>query len=459
MSSNPNNYEKPNDIFIYEVTMTSDIGGDTSLLRQVKHISIYEDVTSTCIRGELSFTDGQNIMAHFPICGQERIKIRFVTPGLGLDPTTYELDVVEILERTKSDNGKSELIKLGLISPQARLNKLTRISKTFRGKTSAIASSIFRNHLRIDKPIAIEPTSNSIAYCSPSKNPIEIIQWLACKAVSGETNLGSYNYLFFENANSFVFASLDSLSSVNPTLTLKMGKPTPISSNPSKPPDLLGRINEFENIDMVKGFNRLQEMSDGLYSSKLILHDLTFKSIKEVENNFYTDYYKTKHIEEYPTLPIKLNKYANSKDSKKIVRYKQSAYLDGKNTSQDYDKYLQKRNTSMLEYDINKFEVTIAGNSKITVGIPINLEISKPEPAYADTVNSIDEDQSGKYLVTAVRHMIDVGSKPVYKNIVQLSRGASPRRLPDAATFEGRKGAPSPVPSISGIIDFFKGLF
>ena len=459
MSSNPNHYEKPNDIFIYEVWMTSDAGGDMSLLKQVQHISIYEDVTSTCIRGEIAFTDGQNLIGHFPICGQERIRIKFVTPGMGLQPNTYELDVVEIIERTKSNDGKSELVKLGLVSPQARLNKLTRLSKTFRGPVSALASNIYQNHLRTDKPIAIEKTSNSVAYCVPNKHPIEAIQWLASKAISGEGLPSSYNYLFFENSRSFVFSSLDSLSSVRPVLTLKLGQQSPTSTNPGKTPDLLSRINDIEEITVMKSFDRLQEMNDGLYSSKLTLHDITFKSITEVENNFYTDYNNTKHIEQFPTLPVKLNKYANTKDSKKIVRYKQSAGMGGGDTSQDYDKFLQNRNNSMLEYNINKLEVAIAGNSQLTVGMPINLEIPKPEPLYTDDTDILDQYQSGKYLVTAVRHLIDVGSKPIYKSVVQLSRGASPRRLPDSSLFDGRKGEPSPIPGIGGILDFFKGIF
>ncbi len=67
MSSREDLYEKLNDIFVFDVLMTSDTGGDLSIMDQVKHISIYEDVTSTCVRAELSFTDGQGLINNFPI--------------------------------------------------------------------------------------------------------------------------------------------------------------------------------------------------------------------------------------------------------------------------------------------------------------------------------------------------------------------------------------------------------
>jgi len=459
MSSREDLYEKLNDIFVFDVLMTSDTGGDLSIMDQVKHISIYEDVTSTCVRAELSFTDGQGLINNFPIVGQETIKIKFVTPGMGLAPTTYKLDVVGILERTKSNSGKSELVKLDLISSQARLNKASRISQTFRGNIGSIVSNIFTNYLYSEKPVAIEPTINQITYCVPNKNPIETIQWLAAKSISGESSPGSYNYLFFENAASFVFSSLDKMASQESHFKYILSTETPVSANPTSTPNLISKIYNIEEINFTKSFNRLSEMSDGMYESKLLVHDITLKSIKENKFNYYVDFFKLNHIESFPTLPARINKYASSEDTKLIVKNRQSGLFTGSPGSQNFESYLQYRGVSLAEYDINKIEIVVPGNSILTVGTPVYLDLPKAEPLYKENTNRMDEYSSGKYLVTAIRHMIDLGTKPIYKNVVQLSRGSSPVRFSDKTTFDGREGEKPVGSGVFGIMDFFKGLF
>jgi len=460
MSSSPDLYEKMNDIFVSEVKMTSDTGGDMSLMEQVKHISIYEDVTSTCIRAEISFTDGQGLINHFPIVGQETIHIKFVTPGVGLKPTEYRLDVVEILERTKSKDGRSELIKLGLVSSQARMSGTKKLSQTYRGTPSDIASTVFKNYLYTGKPIAVEKTSNQITYCVPNKSPIKTIQWLASKSISAEISPSSYNYLFFENSKAFMFSSLDSLAFQDYAVKFILSTETPISNSPGSSPDLISKINNIEDINFVKSFNRLDEMSNGAHASRLLVHDITLKKVEEKEYNYYIDFFRLNHIEPYPSLPGRLNKYASSKDAKLIVKGRQTGLFSNSPPSpQDYENYLQYRSVSLEEYNLNKIEIVVPGNSQLMAGVSAYLDLPKAEPLYKEDIDRMDEFSSGKYLITAVRHMIDMGAKPIYKNVVQLSRGSSPVRFPDKSTFDGRKGEPSPTPGISGIVDFFKELF
>ena len=461
MSSSPNTYEKANDVYIYDIRLVSDMGSDLSLKKQTKVINIYEDVTSACIRGEIVFTDAQNLIRHFPICGQESVHIKFSTPGTGTDPVEFKLDVVEILERTKSDNGKSELIRLGLVSKQARMNEAFRISQTFRGPIHSMIAKIYKNYLKSDKPVALEPTTNQITYCVPNKRPIETIQWLASRSISGEQSPQSYNFLFFETAKAFMFVSLDSLASVPAAVTYTYSGSNRQSDSPMTTTNYLLKINNIEELNYTKSFNRLNEMNDGLYSSELLVHDITYKYISKTNKNYYKDWNNTNHIEPNPTLPRGLNKYANTVNPKLIVRNRQSGLFES-HTSQRYEEFLQNRNISILEYDINKVEITVPGNCKLTCGLPINMEIVKPEPLYSGDMEKKDTFQSGKYLITAVRHFLeDVGTKPTHKCIVQLSRGSLPEAIPDKITFDGRSFEPNHQDSSSGvygILDLFKGF-
>ena len=102
-------------VSIQTLLLTSISTGKTYKLdQQCIEFSIYEDIMFPVVRGEFTIFDAVDLLASFPIVGEETITVAFQNPGVDL-VNTYVLQVKSIENQTvnQASKSKSYVVKYG----------------------------------------------------------------------------------------------------------------------------------------------------------------------------------------------------------------------------------------------------------------------------------------------------------------------------------------------------------
>ena len=419
-------YNNLNDVDIRSISISSDQGGNHEIMGQVKHISIFEDITNSCMEGHALVVDGYSLINHFPIVGQETLKISFKTPGFGKNYQELEFEIYSIEGRHKSDNGKSEGYEIKFISKEFRMSKIKRISKAYKGKISSMVGEIFAEHFPKSNVLIFETISEH-KFVIPNISPIETIEWLSNRSISEQ---GGYsNYIFFQRMDGFYYIPIAKLNRAEAKYSYEM-LPTGVNND-----NVIGQYYNIQEMSTVNQFDRLSELYDGMYSSNLIVHDITNKNYSVTVRRYINNFGKGR-LEEYPYLPVR-NRYSSSPIAVSNLVTRQSSMHDEVENNQNYEEWLLDRNARLKEMDTNRIKVTLAGNSDLHAGDVLNIRTPSSEPKRSSDSDWKDKYLSGRYLVNSVRHYINIIGNREYKCIVELSRDSVPVRVPDKSTFLG----------------------
>ena len=436
MAVNPDKYSKLNDVEVVSIILKSDQGGETDLISKIKHISVFEDIYTNCMSGYALVVDAHNMINHFPIVGQETLTLIFRTPGFGNDLEELEFEVHGITERAKSDNGKSEIYKLSFISKEYRISKISRINKSVKGRVSDIVKDIFETSFPKSSAFIIK-TLGEYKYVIPNWTPMDTLNWLS-ERCSSDDSPHNANYMFFQNKRGYIFCPLGSLSTAPSSGSYKLIPAAVGGDDMKSSPNIYKQFINIQDIKIINNFDRLSELDMSVFSSNLIVHDVMKKSYSNTSRKYIDDFEDTERTEKYPILPKK-NRYSNNSNATRYIKSRQTNMYDDYENTQDYEDWLLKRQSTVGEYDSLKLKITVAGNSRLNVGDCIDITIPTNEPTKNIDPNWYDKYLSGKYLITSLRHSINVlVSDKEYTCILELSRCSNPEELADEGTFLGK---------------------
>ena len=433
MSNNKERYNKLKDIDLESIVLKSDQGGEVDLLGKCKHISIHEDLFQNFTSGYVRVVDAHNLVMHFPIIGQETITIRYKTPGFNKKTVEMSFDVYSIEGRQKSDTMKSEVYDIRFISRGYRVLKQNVVDGAYTGEISKMVGDIFSENMP-NESLSVLKTAGEYKFVMTGNTVLDTIEWLSARSVSEESPNNS-DYIFFQNSIGYHFMPVSSLASQPPSYSYE-AIPTSTNQDPQSSGNLYKQFYNIEDFSIPKQFNRLEEMESGVYSSNIMIHDVINKRVIRNISTYIEDWENSSHCEKYPSLPLK-NRFSTKPDSYEVIRSRHEGLHDEYPNVQDYEQWLLKRVKSMGGFDSMKMEITVPGNSDIKVGETINVRIPSSEPLKKQDSDWFDKYLSGKYLITAVRHYIDIFESRDYTTILELSRDSVPERVPDKSTFLG----------------------
>ena len=122
---------------------------------------------------KLSILDTINMVINMPIVGQEYVKLKIVTPGVGeIDFTDNVFVVHRVSLRTDSSNS-SQIYELSLVPPESLRNARTRVSKSYDDTVSNIVTSILRD----ERYINTNKEFNAIMWLSDTIKKIDSLQF------------------------------------------------------------------------------------------------------------------------------------------------------------------------------------------------------------------------------------------------------------------------------------------
>ena len=401
---------------------TMDIKGITLTM------SITEDIFSNNMNGMVTVYDTQDIRSIFPLTGLERLSLKLNTPGLpGLDYThdngvpfqIYKVDSV----RKDTSNDIGQFYNIFFCSPEMYNNQISTVSRAYAGPIEVAVKDIFRNkkYLNSKKTIFIEDTKTNAKYVIPSLKPFSAINFLSSQALSGKYN--NAGYLFYETSTGFHFRSLESMlamggSVARPTRWNFQTQITQVKdTKKDEVKDIQKRMQQVIRYEFGKQVDALENIRNGLYANRLVVHDAFNKTIKTHDFNYKDNYEKSFHLESIgdeqdadkhitPNTPL-------NDTGKGLYDFAESKKMVVTETSKVHNDYefvpvnntLPKITSQNTGYRNMNMTLLVYGNTLLNAGDVVNFTVPVMQPGESAIPNPYT---SGRYLIMAIKHTIAV---------------------------------------------------
>jgi len=412
--SNDSGLNVAGDYKINDMSLILSNGTSIDVRNIMVELSIYEDIFSPTLSGSIVINDGHDIFSAFGIHGSEYLRVSIDKPGLQLPYERLFRVYKTTLRSPNTQNDVGQIYVLQFCSEELILSLGTLISKSYKNtQYSNMILDICQNYLKIPSfdPSLIEQTIGNYSLIIPNLRPFEAINFIGSRSFSGTSK---YCYFFFETRDGYEFTSIQTMTQrpVYSEYSLENKRIDPDPSN-----DTSG-INELR---ILSDFDVVTSLSNGGFSSKLATIDIikqkydfnTYSQLTQLSNGLL--------MNKYPTM-------GNLKDR------------NGNTIFDNYDSYF--RMVTTFTEDINKFmmnrtmHMALLNNFRLSMSIPgdvlfkAGMMISAKYPyfEYSGTGNKkFDKYRTGKFLVTAVRHIF---SQKQYYTVAELAQDSFNDQLP-----------------------------
>ena len=413
---------------------------------QFASVNIYEDIFKNALTGDISIVDTNNLLTNLPIIGQEKLKLRLVTPNVNDDSTRgFAIDFTDTplyiykVDSKVGINDNTFAYTLSFTTPEAVRSNRIRITQAFDGEPSEdIVKKIFRDEelLNSKKELYYEMTSNNFKFVSPNMRPFDFINSVSKRCLSKEYNYAP-TFLFYETIKGFWFRTIDSMMDTkNPRFVYKEETPN-ILPEGHKKPDINTTLTNLLSYSLSSSTDVMMNMRKGMYASNLLMIDLVNKTVENFNYNYFDNFEEDKHVDEYnnygsQNAPLgseskdEYNKRLSDYDTAKI--YMQavdreapnglfSARHDGQYDYTGTDIWLQRRmgRFTAMQSAIT-LRITVPGNTTLQAGDMVGIDMRNQGLLAEDERDPI---YSGRYLVSKLKHEFTRGDG-VYKHNVHM---------------------------------------
>lgn len=405
--------------------------GKTIELKKIMiELSYYEDLYAFATSGYVKLRDGLGLLENLQITGKEYIDINFGNAKNGPMNIKTRMRVYKVGDRTPVGNMTSDFYTLYFCSEELVMSEQMKISKSFKGdKISDIVKHILTEKMKVpfNRISTIDSTIGVYDLIVPMLKPFEAISWVSTYARPSNTNLIGADMVFFENRYGFNFRSITD-----------MMKQTPYKTYKYQQNNLDPKIKDFNEdslsvlqYEFVKGANSLEETASGALANKTIVID-PFRRTYQVKEFSYKKYVEETGIgkglipESTNRLGVKSNEtydsvlkvvFGNSTENE-IPAIKENQ--DSVQKDLFVESTLQYRTAQLALANHTVVKLLVPGDPGLTVGSTINFN-------FYSILNSknreLDQIYSGRYLVTAVRHILQ--AQGIYQSVVEIAKESS----------------------------------
>jgi hypothetical protein len=450
---------KPGDVIIEEIQLESYAGFKMSLMGLFENFSIYEDIYANCMTGNITIIDSMNLVRHLPIIGAETLTITYHTPETPFRSTKrvrLKFRTYKISMYMETAQPSTMLVRLEFISPHAVRSMQTKISKSYKNMpVSKMVEQIYMETLASDPndtptnstarnaiistavgtaatmvappagmvigglanspsskdqggnkkmPIAmLQETADTGSYVIPYWNPLYTINWLSQRA-RAKTNPTYCDFVFYENSDGHHFVALSQLKESEPSFVYT-NYPKGLRSNSGD------RMIEYEmrnvlSMNIQDYTDKIRQQNMGVFASSIVAHDLTTKSFNTYRFNYDRDYPVVgNHIENNGIIPINKTDYSSAFMSA-FKYYPSSTFtMTGLERISDPGEIVLYRQSLLNQMGSVNLVLECHGDTNVKVGQIIQFNTIAKESTKTST--RFDDDYiKGKYMVTAIRHVV-----------------------------------------------------
>ena len=396
---------------IKDLTLITKLG-NVNIAGVYQEINIYDSMFMPCIRGEILIQDAIGLSSKLLLDGSEYLSME-ILKGEESGPTTFK-KTFRIYKQSNRENinQNSEIYILHFASEEMIFSEQKKVNQSFNGTYTDIVNVILKKYLGVtSKKLGLIENSKGLhTVIVPNLSPFDTMDWLSKRAVDSDS---LPNFLFFENKYGYNFVSLTELIKREPIMNINF---EPKNLSVSGGQEFYGA----REAKIINSTNYIESIKNGVYSGKFIGIDLLTRKVNINQIDFNQTYNKTKvHLNKYPNFTTAANR--DGKDAAHMFDSKVSLYAFAttrKNTSwvkendaqtgtniDDTHAYVFQRAPILANLLQTTIHLNIPGNFGVTSGAIINLKMPI-KSGKTEVGEGLDQTLTGKYIVTATRHVI-----------------------------------------------------
>lgn len=443
----------PTEFHLQTLNLVTPLGrnGTINLMPFMIELNLYEDLYSSTISGEIVLQDALGLISGFTFNGTEFLEVQLKKTVNDNIFYSRNFRVYKVGKRVTGESNSYEVYTLVFCSEEFLLSEQYRLSKSFKGQEiSSIVSNIFTEYLKVkqnnSKQVFIEQTIGTYDFILPNKKIFETVNWLSTYAMANES---AGDFVFFENSKGYFFTSLSSLYKTPVYATYRFD-PKNISD------DMNQKLYNVSDFEVLNFYDTLSGISNGTFANKVITLNVLQRKVNRTSAVFNYNNYLTISSNLNPN-PI-INNYRNrlgaamydmppvtipgleagclrmspsNSEDKKNEGVIQKEAIDSVANDINIERYMPNRVAKLALANYTRIKVTIPGDPNLTVGRVVNFETYKIETSTYTTSRSnptrpLDPLYSGKYIVTAVRHIV---KNSEYITIVEMCKDSNLGRI------------------------------
>lgn len=445
---------KPGDVIIEEIELESYNGFKTSLKGIFENFTIYEDIYSNCMSGSITLIDSMNLVRHFPIIGAETLTITYYTPFGDGDTVRLKFRTYKISVYVETSQQATMMVRIEFVSPHAIKSMQTKVAKSYNNMpVSSMVQEIYKEYLATDadknilgaaakgavygtmlgSPVPIignmvgavvggaigavtaslaedkipiktvQETYDNRSFVIPYWNPLYTINWLAHRA-RAKSNPTYCDYVFFENSDGHHFVPLSTLKEAEISHTFTNYPAGQRSEDGSRMLDYEMRNVLTMTVEDIT--DKVKQQNLATFASRILTHDLTTKSFNNVEFSYDEGFVSVgSHVEKNRLLPIEKTDYTKATYSSMKFYPNTSYTAAGLEKIADPEDIILYRQSLLTQMDSINIILECHGDTHVKVGQVIEF-ITFGKESTKKTDKFEDDYLKGKYLVTAVRHVV-----------------------------------------------------
>jgi hypothetical protein len=380
-------------------------------------VSYFEDIFRGSVTGEILISDSISMIDRLGLCGGEFLNLVFKKAA---GEVSKIFRIYRVSERVLQKQ-ELEVYTLHFCSEEFFYSEQKKISKSYKGKKiSEIANDVLSKELLIQNNyINIHETKGLYDLIVPYKSPFEALQWLTNYALA-DTYSGA-DFMFFENSGGFNFVSLQKLYTQAAYDSYKYDiKNIGDLGNDS---ELQRDFKGFKSYTYLDTFDTLYGTVNGAFASKTLSIDPTTRRFFETNFDYNKDYYfknvQLNNSRIINNTPNREKKRMNEMyDSTYKVVVSNKGQVKAKGIAEEpwsvqndvaVETFVPYRTAQMSLSHYTRLKVVLSGDPNLSVGRIIKVTLPS-SASKSDGVGynegEIDYYHSGRYLISAVRHMI-----------------------------------------------------
>jgi hypothetical protein len=292
-----NNLKRAGNFFIEDAKIVTSQGIILSILPQILHIEINENIQLNSVTGNLFLSDTIDIASVGPILGQEYLSLRIHTAGvnntsLAIDFTQELFHITSLSVRAPTGQPNTQALLLEFTTHELVKNQRVKLNKSFTGTCSDIVETILRNELKTKKDLFIEPSDGIKKYVFPNFDPFTAINMIKREAVTIFD--GAPTFMFYEDLRGYHFRSLSSMYEKD--VSQKYNPSVVGSKGGVRPEDSFNDMRSILGMQITGNGDTLLGSFTGAYASKLTVYDTYARRFKEYTYNYLDSFKTEQHI-------------------------------------------------------------------------------------------------------------------------------------------------------------------
>lgn len=435
----PGGLISPDDFSLISIEIIS-ASGNIDIRGLMVELSYYEDIFRGSMSGEILLSDSISLIDTMGLNGSEFLRFSFKKTNQSSTTINKYFRIYRVSERIIKSNN-SELYKLHFCSEELFLSEQIKISKSYSAKTiTDIVYNILTEELKIPKDkLYVYNTKGMYDFIIPYKKPFEAINWLSnyARPIFGE----GADFVFFENVDGFNFVSLQELfkQEAYAKYIYSIRNYVPSDSYKELGISLVG----IKSYNILDTFDTLYGTSMGAFANRVLTIDPLTRTYRDTKFDYEKYIKRAETLNKGSIISNQRNRLGktfnenydavfkvltSNSDQKKAVGISDNPQSVGNDIYAET--YVPNRTAQLALAHYSRIKLAVSGDPNITVGTVVDLVLPsmRSKDSSGNNDGTPDDYHSGKYLITSVRHLIDVNFK--YETVIEAVKDSFGAKIP-----------------------------